>query len=240
MLSFQQYLEEKISTVDIEKRLWGAVDSALDARKKPQFALKTELRKFMEEMFPMLKHEISIKTNEKEEYAGVSYIYNKNTGEITGVVLNVLIPKKIFDKEGVGNLVATLMHEITHLYQMKRSEFNSILKADPKSLKPTTDPNNYLANNSEVEAWAVNAVGDVMKFAYNQNFMSSFSFKKFEQTLSSKEEIKRMKKVSDSIRMYWNFFGRHEDDAEKQKVWQRFLKKLYQHIQDRIEDQQET
>lgn len=237
MLSFQQYLQEKITTTDIERQLWDAVESAIDSRKKPQFALKSEIKRFMEEMFPMLKSEVTVRTNEKEERAGVAYKYNKKTGEITGVVLKVLIPKKVFDKKGIGDLVATIMHEITHLYQMKRSEFNSVLKADPNSLKPNEDYVSYLGSSQEIEAWAVNAVSDVISFARNRNILSNFSFKKFEESLKSKEEIKKITTVSDSVRMYWLFFGRHENDTNRQQVWRRFLKKLYQHIEDRVEGQ---
>lgn len=121
--------------------------------------------------------------------------------------------------------IAIILHELTHAAQNKRADNNFGKQENYFSDDGEIVIKPYLRRSKEIEAHAVNTAEMLMnRFAHDKNkILHSIDDLKNE---TSKQDI-----IGTSITKYWTHFGSSEDRQDKQ-IWQRFLKKLHQHIVD--------
>jgi len=123
--------------------------------------------------------------------------------------------------------ISIILHELTHAVQNQRTPKGKNINRsnyqhddDGKVMMKS-----YLSNPSEIEALAVNTAEMLMnRFSNDKN-------KILHSIVSLKNETSKQDTIGSSITKYWTHFGSSEDRQDKQ-IWQRFLKKLHQHIVD--------
>lgn len=170
-----------------------------------------------------------------------SYFDNPNVtkGSMSAGYMQIFLPLQLLDKnkyfgdvkrnEFIDYVTAVMLHELTHSIQHQR---HPETKQTRKNITPMEFDDNgnikmkpYLSKDVEIEAYAVNTTEMLMKKFNNDK----------NKLLHSIIELTKNKSDLDvtaaAILRYWDHFG-SSSDRNDQRVWQRFLKKLHQHIVD--------
>lgn len=227
MKSFDQYLNEVIDGREIERIVRDAVEKVVNenSSKRLSAQIKDVIKYIADEFDFGLPFKNSVRMVSGSDIHGSFEVVMDRATLKPQHVQVVLVIGKAQQGDFKKDLIEMLTHEFVHAEQAIRAGYKSHQSAVRKGDVGDKDYKSYLADDVEVEAYAMNAAQEIKAARLDDK---KINVEKAVQLMGNTKVVRVMSANSESFEKYYRLFGR-SNNRNDQNVWKRFVKKFIQH-----------